>query len=248
MNKEYMYWDGKVIVCDDKVGLPTEIEYFDNIDEMLVTENLIEEMETNLTKKQKELRECKASKKGAKRFALMPALLFAAGSVTFPFILGVPTLVAAVAFPVVNLFGVLFSGKLYENYKDLLKEIDGLQGEVDFLAERYEKENRKLDELKKKKTKKNEKEFSGKFISRKVDDKAQMKELNDQMALYHDTGANAKKYLGYQANGTLKENLAKKQYTEYEVGLVEAYLDAISQQQGNGEKSQDKVLQKGAKK
>ena len=43
MNKGYVYKDGKVLIIDENVK-QKETEYYDNLDEILIKENLIEEM------------------------------------------------------------------------------------------------------------------------------------------------------------------------------------------------------------
>ncbi len=46
MNKGYVYKDGKVLIIDEN-GKQKETEYYDNLDEILIKENLIEEMKKN---------------------------------------------------------------------------------------------------------------------------------------------------------------------------------------------------------
>lgn len=40
MNKNYIYMDGKAII-NDEMGNQTSIEYYDNLDQVLVKENII---------------------------------------------------------------------------------------------------------------------------------------------------------------------------------------------------------------
>ena len=47
MNKEYIYIQGKVIVKDEN-GTQTSLEYYDNLDKVLIQENLIESMEDKI--------------------------------------------------------------------------------------------------------------------------------------------------------------------------------------------------------
>ena len=47
MNKEYTYINGKVIISDEN-GNKTQSEYYDNLDEVLVKENIIETMEDKI--------------------------------------------------------------------------------------------------------------------------------------------------------------------------------------------------------
>lgn len=53
MNQEYTYIEGKAIVKTDK-RVKEPIEYYDNLNEALVQENLIETMENNILSLEKE--------------------------------------------------------------------------------------------------------------------------------------------------------------------------------------------------
>ena len=53
MNQGYTYKEGKAIVKTDK-GIKEPIEYYDNLDEVLLQENLIETMENNILSLEKE--------------------------------------------------------------------------------------------------------------------------------------------------------------------------------------------------
>ena len=54
MNNEYIYKDGKVLIRDENDN-QTIVDYYDNLDKVLVQENLIELMELELQKIEKEL-------------------------------------------------------------------------------------------------------------------------------------------------------------------------------------------------
>ncbi len=54
MNKGYIIIDGKAITCDEN-GVREPIEYYDNLDQVLVEENVIEELEKKITNLEKEL-------------------------------------------------------------------------------------------------------------------------------------------------------------------------------------------------
>ena len=47
MNKNYIYMHGKAII-NDEMGNQTSIEYYDNLDQVLVKENIIETMEKRI--------------------------------------------------------------------------------------------------------------------------------------------------------------------------------------------------------
>lgn len=81
MNKEYTYIDGKVIISDENNN-KTQCEYYDNLDEVLVQENLIETMENNIEKLEKESKSYKR-----KRIHYIPWVFIL---VTLISIIGVP--------------------------------------------------------------------------------------------------------------------------------------------------------------
>ena len=62
MNKEYTYIDGKVIISDENDN-KTQSDYYDNLDEVLVQENLIETMEEKIQELEKESQSYKKSNK-----------------------------------------------------------------------------------------------------------------------------------------------------------------------------------------
>lgn len=59
MNKEYTYIDGKVIVRDSK-GNQKQSEYYDNLEDVLIQENIIEKMESKINEIDDEI--CKIKK------------------------------------------------------------------------------------------------------------------------------------------------------------------------------------------
>lgn len=54
MNKSYIYLDGKVII-EDENNNKTLTEYYDNLDEVLIQENLIETMEKRIKELEQEM-------------------------------------------------------------------------------------------------------------------------------------------------------------------------------------------------
>lgn len=62
MNKEYTYIDGKVIISDENDN-KTQSDYYDNLDEVLAQENLIETMEEKIQVLEKEIQLYKKNNK-----------------------------------------------------------------------------------------------------------------------------------------------------------------------------------------
>lgn len=92
MNKEYTYIDGKVIV-EDTEGNKRQVEYTDNLDEILVEENRIEMLDNKIKTLEEESMKYNNNSKYNKIypwfvlsiFTLMPTLCF---KVLFPMIFG----------------------------------------------------------------------------------------------------------------------------------------------------------------
>ena len=62
MNKEYIYINGKVIIEDEK-GQKKEVDYYDNIEEILIQENVIEQIENEIEKIEQEMKYSSINKK-----------------------------------------------------------------------------------------------------------------------------------------------------------------------------------------
>lgn len=261
MNKEYIYVNGKVVVADES-GIKPPIDYSDNIEDILVTENVIEEIEKTLKEKQSNLESNQLYEKSLKKNKMLPILIFAIGSVVIPSILvpslgtnelvetifGVTmhtsTLLTINMIPLLTLIGGLLSGILHFEHKTLVHEIKGNRSEIYFLSQKLEEEKEKLNQLQNKRTRKNEKEFNETSSSKIVKDRKQLEELKELLNIYYNYGVNTKKYLKYQEKGILKEKLAQENYTEYEIGLVENYLNGINEQQSIEEKEKTRILKK----
>ena len=54
MNKEYVYKDGKVLVIDEN-GNQKILDYYDNLDDVLIQENLIETMQNKEQKLERKI-------------------------------------------------------------------------------------------------------------------------------------------------------------------------------------------------
>lgn len=238
MNKEYTYIDGKVIISDENNN-KTQCEYYDNLDEVLVQENLIETMENNIEKLEKE---SKSYKRKRKHY--------------IPWILILTTLISVIGFPnifnlifdheflailygtsfgkisyytlfciITDLFSVLFAGIielfLHSDYKEERKNAKGIISELNFLKKQIEIEKEKLNKLKQEKSRKKE---NTDFRTVNVDDKNELDELDDSLNLYYDLGYNDKKYYHYYQQGKLNKKL-QKYYSEEGLNLAKEYLE-----------------------
>ena len=228
MNTEYTYIDGKVIVSDE-YGNKTPIEYYDNLDRVLIQENVIETIENRI----KELTQEKDSydiKKVNKRYnpiyayvtigATLAATvigLLIAKSIYSDISMTEYILISSIAGIGIALpIGTASTWADYTQYKDRIKNLKGIDSELEFLKLQLEKEKNYLNNLKNDKHRENE---NTEFRSEKVNDLDELRNLRNYMNLYYDLGSNNKKYYKYYIQGKLDKKLQK----EYgDIGVEEA--------------------------
>lgn len=79
MNEKYVYHNGKALIIDDN-GIQREEDYYDNLEDALIKENVIEELEHRKVNLEKELKKIdkksKHSKKKAVLNTIIPMLFF----------------------------------------------------------------------------------------------------------------------------------------------------------------------------
>lgn len=259
MNKEYMYVDGKVVILNEN-GMKTPIVYCDNIEDILITENLIEELEKKVDENQKKIERIN-SYNCSKINIIMPVLLFSIGSIVIPIFLTplfgtneivetifgtmhLSTLISTVLTPVFSFFGVMESLSLNLRDKNFKKEKKGYEGEIEFLLKELNSKKERLCKLQNEKNKTKESEFSKNSFSKKINDKDQLELLKTLSSFYYNCGVNEKRYLKYKENGTLKQELAKEQHDEFGVSLIENYLNEVLKKSDVEEKGQARVLKK----
>ncbi len=239
MNKEYTYIDGKVIISDEN-GKQKPGEYYDNLDDVLVQENLIETMEDRIAKLEKESKLYKKYNRKHYIPYLIPitALMTTIGApMVLYFITGINPFTRSVdsIFGVSNL-GVLLSSVLstvflpgsaltefgnYRKHKDSLKKEKGVNSELEFLQKQLIEEKQVLEDLKKDKTRDEEDKA---FRVVEVDDKQQLRELKGYLSLYYDLGYNVEKYYKYYEQGKLDDKL-RKYYTDSDIDAAKEYLE-----------------------
>lgn len=239
MNKEYTYIDGKAIIKDEN-GNQTPIEYYDNLDEVLVQENLIETMQNEITKLEEESKEYKNNSK--KRYIPItlplasliiifgvPALFYLFGytniySSTINTIFGPmnEALLHSLVFYVLSLpvTGIIEYG-MYCNYKNMKKDEKGINNQLDFLKKQLVIEKENLKQLLKNKTKENNNE---QFRVVKVNDLEMLRNLKSYLEFYYDLGYNEQKYYKYLEQGKLNDKLCKY-YTEEGIEVAKEYLE-----------------------
>lgn len=239
MNKEYTYIDGKVIISDEN-GKKTLIEYYDNLDDVLIQENVIETMENRIAELEKNSQFYK--KNNRKRyipFALpIAAFMSTVGFSLMAYFLTDTNLFMSsidTSFGIVNegvLYSSIFSSiflplgtvlevMFYQQYKDEKRKEKGTNSELEFLQKQIIEEKQKLEDLKKeKKRAKEDKEF--RVVE--VDDEQQLKALKSYLSLYFDLGYNVEEYFKYYQHGKLDKKL-RKYYTDKGIDVAKEYLE-----------------------
>ena len=239
MNKEYTYIDGKAIIKDEN-GNQTPVEYYDNLDEVLVQENVIETLEDRITYLEKESEDYKKYNK--KHYipvifpisvlmttVVVPAMFYWLGHSmiyinTINTIFGpmneallYSSVFSALYLPLVG----LMEFTMYRRHKDSLKKEKGVNSELEFLKKQIIEERENLVELKKEKTKTEEKK---EFRVVKVDDLEKLRAVKSWLSLYYDLGYDGEKYYGYYEKGKLDAKLGKY-YNEKGIEAAKEYLE-----------------------
>ena len=238
MNKEYIYIAGKVIVTDEN-GTQNSVEYYDNLDEVLIQENLIETMEDKISKLEKESKDYKKYNKKHYIPIVLPLSILTTtiGIPAIAYLLGdtdvyvssintifgpinravLYTLSTSTLLPFISLEEL----RMYRDHKNSIKEEKGINSELEFLKQQIIIEKQKLSELKKEKTKnRDDKEFK----SVEVDDLEKLKALKSYLNLYYDLGYNGEKYYKYYLQGKLDNKLCKY-YNDIGIELAKEYLE-----------------------
>lgn len=239
MNKEYTYIDGKVIISDES-GKQAPVEYFDNLDDVLVQENVIETMENRIAELEKDSQFYK--KNNRKRYIpfVQPMVAFMSTvgvNLMFYFLSGTNPLMSSkdTMFGVVNEgvlyssffstfflpIGTLFEVMLYRQYKDEKRREKGTNSELEFLKKQIVEEKQALEDLKKEKKRDAE---DKEFRIVEVDDKQRLKVLKDYLSLYFDLGYNGERYFRYYQQGKLDDKLGKY-YTDTGIEVAKEYLE-----------------------
>lgn len=224
MNKEYIYKDGKALIIDENDNQKT-VNYYDNLDEVLVQEDLIESMEEEIKKLEKETSQYKKESKFSRKFWVWyPFLLF-----TFAPLIMIPllsnffgvngmintslfgtisrgTFLGLIATPLFAIPGSLLTLAIYSKEKGLEQEQKGKETQLEYLKRNLVEQKENLEELKSDKT--SSKEVEGFYVS-KVDNIEALKKLRNFLSFYYDLGYNEEKYFRYYQKGKLDSYLGK---------------------------------------
>lgn len=243
MNKEYIYIDGKVIV-EDTEGNKRQVEYTDNLEEILVEENRIEVLEDKIRTLKEESREYNKHYKFNKIFpwlilgifALTPTLCF---KVLFPMISGgnvfsevtstsigtmdFGTLASIFYTAFVSPLGILLSGTYFRRNKYNLKSEKGRGLALESLKEELICGKENLEKLKQEKTKVKKAEKG--FRTEKIKDTEALNHINGTINLYYDLGHNGEKYYRYYQKYGILPNNVQELYTDLGQEMIIDYIE-----------------------
>lgn len=199
MNKEYMYIDGNAIISDTE-GNQRQSEYYDNLDQVLVHENIIEEIEKrihDLTAKKKNL---KIKKYIPYMLPLLAGLAIAAPTIygqvfdVNPYLNHIETIFGSMNEGLVgNLMAVTFAIPLglliemndFEIHKKRIRTKEAITSELDFLQSELAKEKEIVAKLQAEKTNSNEPQD---FEIKEIDDFKKIDSLRKDADYHYNLG------------------------------------------------------------
>ena len=239
MNKNYIYMDGKAII-NDEMGNQTSIEYYDNLDQVLVKENIIETMEKRIKELENESKNYSKKKRrffipytllcGIILLLIAPPITIGLVTGTNPYlyyvdtILGstnyvlLTTLVMAISISPAIAFTTIWE---YAHHKEDLRKENGINSELEFLKRQIEEERKSLASLQQEKTKNEEKKD---YQIIEVNDLQQLRMLKNYLMFYYDLGYNSKKYYKYYRQGQL-DDILDERYDDINICLAKKYFE-----------------------
>ena len=242
MNKEYVYKDGKALIIDEKNNIK-ERDYYDNLDEVLVKENLIEVMEKEIESLEEEVSSfSKISKPLNNLLTVLPIVATILGSIFCVYMLGnspdlsmiintslfgsikTGTFIGLTMSPLFITFGTLVSTFFYKDGKRLEQYQNGKKVELEYLKKKIFEEKEKKNKLTLDKT--NTRNIVD-FSLTKVDSIQELKKLKELLNFYYKLGYNEEKGFKYYQKGKLDKvasgeglELAQEYFQEKEKMLI----------------------------
>ncbi len=224
MNREYIYKDGKALIIDENDN-QKNVDYYDNLDDVLVQEDVIEVLESEIKQLEEELSSYKKPSKFSRwSWILMPFLIFTFVPLIFSQIMGpvfgMDRVVNAAIFGSIKAmdlaglimsftfspFGALLSLKSYIKEKEIDKQLKGKETQLEYSKKELVELKEGLNELKLDKT--NSKKTEEFYVS-KVDSKEELKKLRNYLIFCYKLGYNEQKYFKYYQQGKLESYLEK---------------------------------------
>ena len=236
MNMEY-YHNYKIVKVRDENGNEREIEYTDNIEDILTCENVIEQAEIELSKIQKWLNNHEPEKTNSLLFQTMPIYMpIVVGGITYaasPLVVGDNNDLKSI-FVISSVFGMTvisglasiinsFGNKVWNIVS--VKEYSGKKAELYAIMELFKDSIERLKELcNNKKTSVGDNYNSNDIVLEKLNPDFTLEWLEYFECLFNSIGYNESKYIKYYNKGILDSKLSQK-YVEDDVEIAKKYIE-----------------------
>lgn len=216
MNKNYVYKDGLALIIDED-GNQRTVEYYDNLDKVLVEEDLIEAIEKKISRLEKATAGFeKSSKKISSWFpfitgTLVPIIsiplleiVFKGGPTETLLGLSQMTWLCIGMTPLFSLMGAIMSLEWRRQDKERINIQKGKEIELEYLRKELVEHKQYVEELKRDKT--NSKKIDEFYIA-PVDNVQSLRKLDTFLEFCHDLGYNEDKYFRYYQKGKLDDKI-----------------------------------------
>ena len=125
-----------------------------------------------------------------------------------------------------NVFGLGLAGGCdlfaYMVFKELKKQENGWNNQLEFLKKQLEKEHKNLLEMKEKQQI-NQKMKEFKIV--KINLPKSYEKINNKFRLYYKLGYNEEKYLKHYKKGDIDNLLKEEQFTDEQISVTHTYLE-----------------------
>ena len=236
MNMEY-YHNYKIVKVRDENGNEREIEYTDNIKDILTCENVIEQAGVELSKIQKWLNNHEPEITNNLFFKTMPIYMpIVVGGITYavsPLVVGDNNDLKSI-FVVSSVFGMTVILGMYSIINSFgnkagnivsTKEYSGKKAELYAMMEIFKDSIERLEKLcNNKKTSVGDSYKSNDIVLEKLNPDFTQEWLEYYEYLFNSIGYNERKYIKYYNKGILDSKLSKK-YVEDDVELAKKYIE-----------------------
>lgn len=224
MKNEYIIQDGKIIALDDKLG-KIEYEYHDEINEEIITENIIEQIQTSLESSkyalgcQETLMESKYSKKKRYIRYILNILVPSVAIGTLIMLLGAELYIAGISTILGIISGIALNKLDKEQFNKVQNRINALLVQIEELNCKFEIEKKKIISLRNnKKRSLNQQPKSNNFKSDNFD---RLQRLSDLESLWYQAGYCINDYYQYEQDGVLREVLCDEYTHNGELDEIE---------------------------
>lgn len=222
MNKEYIYLDGRVVIIDESQN-KKQIEYKENLDELLVQENLVETIENKINELKIKIKNKKSDIKINKYFKHI-CMLIASGALTcLAFTLvGLNLIGLILGLITIFTYGIIYYPFAISVEKNTLRKYQSYTAQLEKLIDMYDIEKVKLENMKS--IDQEAKPIEQGFKTVKVDDKKVLQDLKETLILYYTIGNYEKRLSKFYQKGILRDKLEKKSYWSDKIEIVEDYF------------------------